>query len=121
MFLLGALAFLLLGSDAISSMSLTLIIANLMFTFIAVYALRGIYFSLIEESRVDRRATGSAVGLISVLGFTPDIFFAAITGRILDANPGVVGFQHYFTLMAVICSVGMLLTFLLSRRMARPE
>ncbi len=121
MFLLGALAFLLLGSDAVSSMSLTLIIANLMFTFIAVYALRGIYFSLIEESRVDRRATGSAVGLISVLGFTPDIFFAAITGRILDANPGVVGFQHYFTLMAVICSVGMLLTFLLSRRMARPE
>ena len=57
-----------------------------MVTFIAVYALRGIYFSLIEESRVDRRITGSAVGLISVLGFTPDIFFGAITGRILDAR-----------------------------------
>ena len=121
MFLLGALAFLLLGSDKMSSMSATLIIANLMVTFIAVYALRGIYFSLIEESRVDRRITGSAVGLISVLGFTPDIFFAAITGRILDTNPGVVGFQHYFMLMAVICSMGMLLTFLLSRRMGGHE
>lgn len=121
MFLLGALAFLLMGSDKVSSMSVTLIIANLMVTFIAVYALRGIYFSLIEESRVDRRITGSAVGLISVLGFTPDIFFGAITGRILDANPGAVGFQHYFMLMAVICSMGMLLTFLLSRHMGGRE
>jgi len=96
-----------------------LLLANLLLTFFAVYALRGIYFSLIEEAKLDKRITGSAVGLISVLGFTPDIFFGAVTGRILDANPGAVGFQHYFLLMAIICAAGMVFTVTLSTRLAR--
>lgn len=118
LFFVAAMAFYALSREFMTTLSLGLIIANLMVTFVAVYALRGIYFSLIEESRVDRRMTGSAVGLISVLGFTPDIFFAAVTGRILDANPGMVGFQHYFLLMAAICVLGMAFTLLLARRLA---
>jgi nitrate/nitrite transporter NarK len=94
----------------------TVVMANLLVTFIAVYALRGIYFSLIEEAGIDRRVTGAAVGLISMLGFTPDIFFSAVTGRILDANPGAVGFQNYFLLMAGITALGMLCTLALSWR-----
>lgn len=118
LFFVAAMAFYALSRELMATLSLGLIIANLMVTFVAVYALRGIYFSLIEESRLDRRMTGSAVGLISLLGFTPDIFFAAITGRILDANPGAVGFQHYFLLMAVISVVGMACTLSLARRLA---
>lgn len=95
-----------------------LLLANLVLTFVAVYALRGIYFSLIEEAKVDRQITGSAVGLISLLGFTPDIFFAALTGRLLDANPGALGFQHYFLVMTVLSIAGMLFTLALSRRFA---
>jgi hypothetical protein len=95
-----------------------LVIANLMITFVAVYALRGIYFSLIEEAKLDKRITGSVVGLISVLGFTPDIFFGAISGRILDANPGAVGFQNYFLLLTWICVAGMAFTLVLSRLLA---
>jgi nitrate/nitrite transporter NarK len=95
----------------------TVVMANLLVTFIAVYALRGIYFSLIEEAGIDRRVTGTAVGLISMLGFTPDIFFSAVTGRILDANPGAVGFQDYFLLMAGIAALGMLFTLALSWRL----
>jgi sugar phosphate permease len=119
LFLAAALAFVALSREAMPTLSLVVVVANLVVTFVAVYALRGIYFSLIEESRVDRRMTGSAVGLVSVLGFTPDIFFAAITGRILDANPGLVGFQHYFLLMAVICATGMVFTLALARRLPR--
>jgi len=47
------------------------------------------------------------------------VFFAAVTGRILDANPGAIGFQHYFLLIALICIAGMMFTLLLSRRLAR--
>ena len=46
----------------------TVVMANLLITFIAVYALRGIYFSLIEEVVVGRRVTAAAVGLISMIG-----------------------------------------------------
>lgn len=118
LFALGAIAFFLMrGFTGIAPGSL--IIANVVITFVAVYALRGIYFSLIEEAKLDARITGSAVGLISLLGFTPDIFFAALTGRLLDANPGAVGFGHYFLLMALISALGMACAVVLARRLGR--
>ena len=118
LFALGAIAFFLMRGFA-GVLPGSLIIANVVITFVAVYALRGIYFSLIEEAKLDARITGSAVGLISVLGFTPDIFFAALTGRLLDANPGAVGFGHYFLMMALISALGMVCTVVLARRLGR--
>lgn len=109
-------AFFILGTHLAIGFAFGLLMANLLITFVAVYALRGIYFSLIEESRVDTRVTGTAVGLISVLGFAPDVFFGALTGRLLDANPGAVGFQHYFLVMTFISIAGMVITMQLSRR-----
>jgi nitrate/nitrite transporter NarK len=118
LFALGAIAFFLMRGFA-GVLPGSLIITNVVITFVAVYALRGIYFSLIEEAKLDARITGSAVGLISVLGFTPDIFFAALTGRLLDANPGAVGFGHYFLMMALISALGMVCTVVLARRLGR--
>ena len=68
------------------------------------------YFALLEENETPRHVTGAAVGLVSLVGFTPEIFFAPITGRILDANPGLVGFQHYFLFLAAVAAAGLLLT-----------
>ena len=82
---------------------------NFFATYAAVYALRGIYFALLEENRTPRFLTGAAVGLISLVGYTPDIFFGPISGRILDANPGLVGFQNYFMFLASIAAVGLLM------------
>jgi nitrate/nitrite transporter NarK len=118
-FLCAAAAYSWLSMDAASAMPQVVLLGNILITFFAVYALRGIYFSLIEEAGLDRGITGRAVGLISVLGFTPDIFFAAVTGRILDANPGAIGFQHYFLLIALISTVGMVCTLILSRQLSR--
>ncbi|MGB5690403.1 MAG: MFS transporter, partial [Woeseiaceae bacterium] len=36
--------------------------------------------------------TGAVAGTVSFIGYTPEIFFGPITGRILDANPGSLGF-----------------------------
>lgn len=92
-----------------------LIVANIVLTFVAVYALRGIYFALIEQSKLKLHVTGAAVGLISLIGYTPDIFFSSITGRILDANPGFIGFQNYFLFLVIISIVGVLLIHWLNR------
>jgi len=85
---------------------LTIIYLNFVVTHIAVFALRGIYFALLEEYQTPKFLTGASVGMISLLGFTPDAFFAPITGRILDANPGLVGHQHYFMFLTVTALVG---------------
>ena len=81
---------------------------NLLVSFFAAFALRGIYFALLEETRTPKYLTGTTIGLISAIGYTPDVFFAPVAGRILDASPGAVGHQHYFIFLGGIALTGML-------------
>jgi len=76
--------------------------------------LRGIYFALLQETRTPRHITGAAVGLISVVGYTPEVFFAPIAGRILDAAPGAGGFSNLFMLLAAITAVGIVIAMFLA-------
>ena len=78
-------------------------------TYFAVFALRGIYFALLHENRTPKYLTGAAVGIISLVGYTPEVFFAPIAGRILDANPGLTGFHNYFLFLASIAASGIVL------------
>lgn len=82
------------------------IIANLFVTLFAVFALRGIYFALLAETHTPRRLTGTAVGVVSFVGFTPEIFFGSIAGRILDASPGAAGHLDLFRTLGVVALVG---------------
>jgi MFS family permease len=87
---------------------IAIIYLNFFATYVAVYALRGIYFALLEENSTPKHLTGAAVGLISLVGYTPDVFFGPISGRILDANPGIVGHQNYLMFLAGISFVGLM-------------
>jgi nitrate/nitrite transporter NarK len=108
-----AISWTLLGLSSADAAALNLVYLNLFVTFFAVFALRGIYFALLEENRTPPYLTGAAVGLVSLIGYTPEIFFAPITGRILDANPGVVGFRHYYLFLAGIAVLGILVVLAL--------
>jgi len=101
-----------------------LLFANIFVSFAGVYALRGVYFALLQETRIPAGLTGTAVGLISLVGYTPDVFFAAIAGRLLDNSPGLAGHQHYFMLLGAIMVLGIAATaslIILTRRRARSE
>jgi len=89
---------------------------NIVITFCAVYALRGVYFALMEESSIEKSRTGSAVGVVSLVGFTPDIFFAPLAGRILDASPGIGGHQNFFLLLVFTSVSGLLAALVLKYR-----
>ncbi|MFT5502169.1 MAG: sugar phosphate permease [Woeseiaceae bacterium] len=96
-----------------SGIWLSVIYANIVISFFAVYALRGIYFALVHETRTPKNLTGTTVGVVSFVGFTPEIFFAPITGRILDASPGVPGHQNYFLFLAACSAIGLAMVFYL--------
>ncbi|MSR13346.1 MAG: MFS transporter [Gammaproteobacteria bacterium] len=113
MFVMGALAYLALALG--SSGTAMIFYANLFVTIVCVYGLRGIYFALLEESGVPRAHTGTAVGVISVIGYTPDIFFAPIAGRLLDAAPRAGDYASVFILSALLFSVGALSAYALHR------
>lgn len=90
------------------TVGMVVVIGNLFVTFFALLALRGVYFALLEENGVPPFLTGAVAGMVSFIGFTPDFFFGPITGRLLDASPGIGGHQHYFLFLAVTSALGLL-------------
>ncbi len=86
---------------------LALIYANAFVSLFAVFGLRGVYFALLEENRTPDHWTGAAAGVVSFVGYTPEIFFSPVTGRILDAHPGLRGHQNYFLFLACVTIIGM--------------
>lgn len=97
--------------------------ANVFVSFFAVFALRGVYFALLEETGTPRHLTGTTVGAVSFIGYTPEVFFGPLTGRILDRSPGLEGHQHYFLFLAGCALLGLLVAAWLvraRRRAGRP-
>jgi len=107
-FVVLAASYFLLFLAAPNAASLTIIYVNIYISFFAVFAMRGIYFALVQETRTPPGLTGTTVGVVSFIGFTPEIFFGPIAGRILDASPGVTGHQNYFLFLALLASIGLL-------------
>ncbi len=103
--------FLIIFTDKTSAQ--LFIVTNLLFTFVAVYALRGVYFALVEESDVPRNITGTTVGVVSLLGFTPDVFFNSVAGRILDLNTDVEKYHQFFLFLLVWAVLGFAATLFL--------
>ena len=97
------------------------VMLNIYITFFLVFAIRGIYFAVVQETKVNSNVTGTAAGVISFIGFTPDIFFGSISGRILDANPGVVGHQNYFLFLTIIAFFGIVIPFIFRKISKRNE
>ena len=113
--------FILLGSYLVLIVArpmdnlLMLVIIDLLFTFLTVFALRGIYFALFEETNVKKSLTGTTIGLVSVVGFTPDIFFNSIAGRILDGSSGFLAYRDFYSFLGLFAVIGIFATFLLIR------
>ncbi|MFK8057265.1 MAG: nitrate/nitrite transporter [Saprospiraceae bacterium] len=82
-----------LASWAVGTVWLAVFVGGL-----GVYALRGLYFALVDEADVPILLTGTAVGLASVIGYLPDIFMPPIMGQLLDVYPGVLGHRLVFGL-----------------------
>lgn len=110
-----AVVYTLLSLSWAPSVLYNLAMFNLVVSYLAVFALRGVYFALIEESKISLKVTGTAVGFISLVGYTPDVFFASISGRLLDLAPGAKGFEYFFMLMMGIATVGLVAAIFLNR------
>ena len=113
-------AILLAGSGLIASGLLApgvawMLISTIVATSVGVYALRGVYFALLAEGGVPLAFTGSAVGVVSLIGFTPDVFMGPLMGVLLDNSPGALGHQHVFTSVAVFGVLGLVATIAFRR------
>lgn len=89
-----------------------LMILNMLISCAAFFALRGIYFALLEESGTPRNLTGTAVGVICFVGFTPEIFMPPLTGWLIrEARRNgdvLVGYGRIYSLLALLSTAGLL-------------
>lgn len=60
------------------------------------YAVRGIFWSTLESCDVSNKIKGLAIGAISLIGYSPDIYLPLINGYLLEAYPGKQAYDIYF-------------------------
>lgn len=100
---IGALLF---ATGIISESATVLFFVSIFVLATGVYAARALYFAVMERGKIPLVLTGTAVGLISIIGYTPDIFAGPVMGYLLDNSPGETGHQHVFWMLAVFSLAG---------------
>lgn len=70
------------------------------------YAVRGLYWSVLERCDVPARVTGLAIGIVSLLGYSPDVFLPLLNGWLTTAYPGMRDYQLYFGYVACVSAEG---------------
>lgn len=93
---------------------------NVVATCAGIFGLRGLYHALFAEGKVPKLYTGTAVGFVSLVGFTPDMFVPIVVGHILGEDPGFLEFRHVFWLAFCFAAAGFVLAIVfnvLARRL----
>jgi nitrate/nitrite transporter NarK len=100
---LGALLFAL---GLVSDSATALFFISILVAVSGVYATRSLYFAVMEKGQIPLILTGTAVGLISLVGYTPDIFAGPAMGYLLENSPGAEGHRHVFWMLALFSFIG---------------
>ncbi len=83
---------------------------------IMTYATRGLYWSILESRNIPTRVTGLAIGVISLIAYTPDIYLPKLNGYLADHYTGLAVYQMYFGFIAASGILGLLAIGLLKSR-----
>lgn len=118
-FLLMFVGAVLMSSGLITDATILLFFISIVATSLGVFAIRSLYFAAMEEGNIPLAVTGTAVGVISLIGYTPDIFVGPVMGHLLDSSPGALGHQHVFMFLAVFSLLGLLLSFIFMKKNAK--
>jgi len=106
--LVGSLVF---ASGMVANVSYFFFLFSILIVALGVYAIRSLYFAVMQSGRIPLVLTGTAVGIISLIGYTPDIFAGPAMGYLLDASPGLKGHQHVFYMLAAFSFIGGIAAF----------
>jgi MFS family permease len=128
--LMGGFSVMALGTFAVtlipgSAAMVPMLIAACILIYVAMYSNYGLFYALLEEGSVPIECSGLAIGLISTLGYLPEVLCPITAGKLLDKYPGAAGYRIYFIIMIVMAVAGTILAFVWSRvygtrRVAKP-
>ncbi|MFI3685603.1 nitrate/nitrite transporter [Vagococcus fluvialis] len=87
---------------------LPIILGNFVAGMFCIYLIRSQYFAIIDDAGIPVSRTGRVSGIVSSLGYLPDVFMYTMIGSWLDNNEGKAGFDlmfMYAIAMAVACVI----------------
>lgn len=112
---LGAMAGGILIGTGVGTTYFILVFLNLLMAMAGIYGVRALYFAVFDEAGIPNRLTGSAVGIVSFLGFTPDVFMSPWMGQLLDTYPGETGHRYVFLLLAGFSLIGLIASLIFQK------
>lgn len=110
--LLGAVACLLLIAILPVGMSKGMFYFLVVLAGIFLYAIRGTYWSLLGDTKIDNSIVGAAIGFISLVGYMPDIILPIFNSFLFNTFGGNGGYNAYFIASAIMGVVGVVLVIL---------
>lgn len=97
---LASLAFLPVAAASAVLLAMVLLVG------IMTYAVRGIYWATLDSCNIPARIKGLAIGVISLVGYSPDIYLPLINAALLEHYPGRTGYTIYFLGLALMGLLG---------------
>ncbi len=91
------------------------VLINMLVLSIVMLSMKGVFFAPLDEVRVPLEYTGIAAGLVSFIGYIPDMFINSYYGGLLDKYPGLLGYKCIFISMIVLCVIGLVCGIVLYR------
>ena len=79
------------------------------------YAVRGVYYATMGEAGVPVAMTGTATGIISVIGYLPDAYENTILGGFLDKY-GAGGFTAVFGTIVLFAALGIVMCVIIRKK-----
>ncbi|MFJ3487624.1 nitrate/nitrite transporter [Pseudomonas sp. NPDC090202] len=99
--------------------NLGLLVVTVIFIGLMTYAIRGLYWAILDTCNIPLRITGLAIGIVSVVGYLPDTFIPLINGYLTEQYPGAAGYKLYFSYIAFVGLIGTLAALTLRARIRR--
>jgi hypothetical protein len=79
------------------------------------FAVRGLYWGTLESCNVSNETKGLAIGVISLIGYSPEIYVPLVNGYLVEQYPGRFGYGLFYGSVALVGLVGGAAAFQLMR------
>ena len=63
-------------------------------------------WAMMDEGAIPEKYSGTAAGIISTVGYLPEIFCSLLAGSLMGKFPGVTGFRYYFGFLITMLLLG---------------
>ena len=82
------------------------LVSSVLLVGLLTYAIRGVYWATLDSCDVPVRIKGLAIGVISMIGYSPEIYLELYRAEMLLRFPGKPGYAVYFVSISIVGILG---------------